>query len=159
MWKNGEWWFEWECSRTYVDWFLALLQISCVTGHCVIVCIPFFLFLLISLTETLKKPNTLISWRTFVMCSGKWCKIVSALIADVVMSWVFTSLKGKELQLWEMEEPVKTIFHPSSKQKPHLVFRGQNIHVKSKGHALHFETEHGHKSESCRSQMNILAAK
>lgn len=99
-----------------------------------------------------EKPNMLISWRTFVSH-----KIESALIADVVMS-LYAS-EGKRVALVGNEEPVITIFHPSSKWKPHFVFSNQNIHVKSKGHAIHFETGHGHESESCMSQMNILPAK
>lgn len=67
--------------------------------------------------------------------------------------------EGKRVALVGNEEPVITIFHPSSKQKPHLVFSGQNIHVMSKGLAVHFETGHGHKSGSCTFEMNILPAK
>lgn len=101
-----------------------------------------------------EKPNTLISGRTFVYLQ---CKINSALIADAVMSLYIS--EGKRVALVGNEEPVITSFHPSSKQKSHLVFSGRNIRVKSKGHAVHFETEHGHESESCMSQMNILPAK
>lgn len=104
------------------------------------------------------KPNMLISWRAFVSVQ-----------CEVLQDWTVLSINGRccdELSLYVSEgkrfafvgngEPVITIFYLSSKQKPHLVFRGQNIHVK--GHALHIETEHGHKSESCTSQMNILPA-
>lgn len=94
-----------------------------------------------------EKPNRLISRRTFVSVQ---CEVMGDYFS-------INSRCCDELSLYISE--VKTIFHPSSKQKPYFVFSGQNSHVKSKGHALHFETEHGHKSESCTSQMNILAAK
>lgn len=77
------------------------------------------------------KPNTLISWRTFVSVQ---CEVLQDWTVFGINSRCCDELslyvsEGKRFALVGSGEPVIAIFHPSSKQKPHLVFSGQNIHV------------------------------
>lgn len=146
--NKGEWWFELECTATLAwrsSWLCYIFPCFC-SSHW---------------ERETEKPNMLIYLRSFISVSA-WCyKIVlySALIANIGLSWVFLKSTGRVL--FEVipvgnEAQVITTFYPGSKQKPHLVYSGQNIDVENKGHAAHFETGHGHGSESCTSEMNVL---